>query len=130
MRRGLLISVTLVLAAVAAPLGPAAASPQEVINDWANDGAIDGTYSITDLQNAPRLLQRQVPTDVPKLVAAVDVKIDKDFLGITPSGGATTTPSVPSPDLPLWALVGSVGAGLLALSGVASALILRTRQRR
>ena len=120
--------LALVVACVAA--GGAAASPQDVVVDWQTHGQIDGTYSISDLYNAKRLMLRLDASKAGEFGALVDEKIEADLVGIIPKLDPSTdpVPSVPPADLPVWVTATVVGALLLAAGGVASA-VYRRRHR-
>jgi hypothetical protein len=124
-----LVACCLALIATLGVVPGAAASPQEVITDWQDDGFIQGHYSIGDLRNAPRLMQVLNPSQVGPFLVVVNEKIRHDFLGINPpadSSGPSSTP--PVGDLPTWFVACAIGAVLLLAGGIGSAVYRRTRR--
>ena len=128
-----------VLAAVALlPATIAAATPQDVITDWAFDGKVDGqtnaepgidvTHTAGDLQNAKTLIQAQDPGSAPVVIAAIQVAINRDVIGIDPPQGDPDALGAPDVSLPMWIAAAAVGAGLLLLAGIGSAIYRRSRR--
>jgi hypothetical protein len=121
------------------PLGLAAATPQDVLTDWAADGKVDGqtnpdpqlefVHTAGDLQNAKGLIQAQDPTNAGVVIAAIQEAIDRDVIGIQPPSADPAAPSAPEVALPAWVVAAAVGAGILVLAGIASAVFRRTRHR-
>lgn len=124
------LACVLVIAALAAAT-PAAASPQDVVADFGQDGQIDGDYSITDLHNAKRLMLRLNPARSPEFTVIVDEKINSEFLGIQPDRdpAVTPTPSIPSADAPAWIAATAIAAALFGLAGIAAAVYRRSRRQ-
>ncbi len=135
----LMVVAGLVAGAVALPVGVGAAAPQDVLTDIANDGRVDGQldpdpaveiahHSYSDLQRAKTLIQAQDPANAPPVIAAIQEVIERDYLGISPPGPDSATPAPPSVDIPDWVFAAAVGALLLVVGGVASAIYRRTRR--
>jgi hypothetical protein len=139
-----IVGLMLLVVAVAVPLRgmvapePAMASPEAVVGDFLEDGVINGSYSASDLANAPRLL-KGVDASYGDLRAAVDVKLNQHVLGLEPDGGSQqadeiqrpgTSDAIPpsGPGLPTGAAVLAGLAGALLLAGLAAATYRRTRR--
>lgn len=138
--RGLVCTATLVVGLFVGG-GVAAATPSDVIADFSFDGTVDGQidrdpevdlrHSYNDLVYAQSLMAVQQPARLQAFLASDDLAIKRLLLGQedpTP-GTATGPPSVPVVDMPTWAVATAVGAGVLLLAGIASAVFLRTRRR-
>ena len=137
--RGLLCASTLVVILVGC--GGATASPSDVIADFKADAFVDGQldadpeidvrHTLSDLQNAKRLMAIQQPAQLAQFLATDQVAIDRLLLGTKEAKPAAPTgqPSVPPVDMPLWAMATAWGAGLLALGGVGSGFYRRARRR-
>ena len=137
--RGLLCATTLVVILVGC--GGATASPSDVIADFNADAFVDGQldadpeidvrHTLSDLQNAKRLMAIQQPAQLAQFLATDQVAIDRLLLGTKEAKPAAPTgqPSVPAVDMPMWAMATAWGAGLLALGGVGSGFYRRARRR-
>ena len=137
--RGLLCASTLVVILVGC--GGATASPSDVIADFKADAFVDGQldadpeidvrHTLSDLQNAKRLMAIQQPAQLAQFLATDQVAIDRLLLGTKESKPAAPTgqPRVPQVDVPMWAMATAWGAGLLALGGVGSGFYRRARRR-
>ncbi len=137
--RGLVCVATLVL--LLAGCGEETGSPQDVIRDFDADGLVDGqvardkaidvTHTYSDLVHAKALMAAQNPGQYASFVAAVDVAIKQNLIGISPTQppGNASPSKVPDINLPLWASIAAGGAGLLVLGGVGSAIYRRARRR-
>jgi|SRR5262245_10202723 len=139
-----IVGLVLLVVAVAVPLRgvvappEAVASPEAVVGDFLEDGVINGSYSASDLANAPRLL-KGVDASYGDLRAAVDAKLTQQVLGLEPSGGTQQADEIqrpgssdtipPSgPGLPTGAAVLAGLAAALLVAGLASAAYRRTRR--
>lgn len=137
--RGLLCAAALVGMLVGC--GGATASPSDVIADYNFGGIVDGQldedpevdvrHTLSDLEYAKPLMAIQAPAEYPQFLDSTNTYIDQSFLGIDPPGNPASRgqPSVPRVDLPTWAVLTAVAAGLLALGGVGSAFYRRSRRR-
>ncbi len=137
--RGLLCAATLVVILVGS--GGAVASPRDVIADFNADAFVDGQldadpeidvrHTLSDLQNAKRLMAIRQPAQLAQFLATDQVAIDRLLLGTREAKPAVPTgqPSVPAVDMPMWAMATAWGAGLLALGGVGSGFYRRARRR-
>ena len=137
--RGLLCAAA--LAGLLVGCGGATASPSDVIADYNAGGIVDGQldadpevdvrHTLSDLEYAKPLMAIQQPADLQQFIASTNAYIDQNFLGIqqpqTP--GPTGLADIPRVDVPTWAVVTAVGAGLLALGGIGSAFYRRARRR-
>jgi hypothetical protein len=139
--RGLVCAATLALGLCIGGSGVASASPSDVIADFSIDGAVDGQidkdpeidlrHSYNDLVYAKSLMAIQQPARYPEFVASDDLAIKRLLLGQEDPGSATPSgpPTVPVVDMPNWAIAVAIGAAVLLLAGILSALFLRTRRR-
>lgn len=125
----LLVALVAAIALLAATAGPAAASGQDVIDDWTANGVIVGDYTPGELIDAKRLFLVQNPAQAAVFGALIDEQIRSELSGIRPPKDPTTTPapSVPPDDAPVWLALVAAGAGLVGLGGAGSALYRRSR---
>ncbi len=141
LRRLLALCAIALAAGFAAAAPAAAATPQEIFQDYAfNQGAIAGDYSFEDLRGA----LQEVAGDpfYANFAAAVEAKLDSAYLGRSESAGtgeliggergesALPVPRTPdqSGDPPWPFLALTILAGALVVTGAGSSIYRRARR--
>ncbi len=119
----------LVVAVVIAHGAVAAASPQDVINDYWDNGydyTLDKPHSWQDLNQArSRFGTIYPPGDTAQFSREVDRVIDSRELGVEASG--RTSGIVSTGVTPLWVKLAAGGAGLIVLLGIGASIWRRRR---
>lgn len=119
----------LVVAVVLAHGALAAASPQDVINDYWDNGydyTLDKPHSWQDLNQArTRFATIYPPGDTVQFSREVDRVIDSRELGIEPSGSSRGV--VPTGVTPLWVKLAAGTAVAIVLAGIGASIWRRRR---